>query len=227
MATTNTSDRTGAIVSGRGQGQAAHRRPSRTQGSSRPAPRHLDRSPPGGIVLSALGFRRADLHTARLDVGADSRGSKIDANLQRQNLHQSPSCRILPNAQRPTPAHHLLSRKPGTRSGRRLAGTGAQTPIRCRDKSPCRGLRPKSERGWRKPATKKRAPPDPRETARDRPSPSNPTRSRSNNRGKPVRCTTRSKTARGWLGLILMERRWVIGHYTASPMTTPRESGTI
>src|SRR5437879_3072372 len=55
--------------------------------------------------------------------------SKIHANLQAQNLHQSPSCRIRPNRQRPAPAHDLLAGKPGTRPGRRLAGTGAQAPI--------------------------------------------------------------------------------------------------
>src|SRR5207253_8848742 len=55
--------------------------------------------------------------------------SKIHANLQAQNLHQSPSCRIRPNRQRPEPAHDLLAGKPGTRPGRRLAGTGAQAPI--------------------------------------------------------------------------------------------------
>src|SRR5260370_7029288 len=55
--------------------------------------------------------------------------STIHANLQGQNLHQSPACRIRANRQRPAPAHHLLAGKPGTRPGRRLAGTGAQAPI--------------------------------------------------------------------------------------------------
>src|SRR5256885_6362525 len=64
--------------------------------------------------------------------------SQIDTNLQRQNVHQSPSCRVRANRQRPPPAHHLLSGKSGTRSGRRLAGTGAQAPIGVADRKSTR-----------------------------------------------------------------------------------------
>ena len=37
----------------------------------------------------------------------------------------------------------------------------------------------------------------------------------------------RFKTGRSWLGLIIIERCRVIGHHTASRMTTPRASRTI
>src|SRR3989442_15763661 len=56
--------------------------------------------------------------------------SKVHSNIQRENLHQSLTCRIHPDAERPTPTHHLFSMYPGTWSSRRVAWTGAQTPIR-------------------------------------------------------------------------------------------------
>src|SRR5437867_12093925 len=56
--------------------------------------------------------------------------SKVYANVQRQNLHQLPSCRIRPNAQRPTSAHDLFSREHGAGTGRRLAGNGTQASSR-------------------------------------------------------------------------------------------------
>src|SRR5207302_5974156 len=67
---------------------------------------------------------------------------------------------------------------------------------RCRDKSPCRVLRQKSKNGWRKPATKRRAPSDPTET--DRLSPSNPTRSRLNKRVKLVRYMSDTSSGASW-----------------------------
>src|SRR6266566_8469794 len=56
--------------------------------------------------------------------------SKVHSNIQGQNLHQLLTCRIHPDARRPASAHHLFSRQPGTWSSRRVAWTGAQTPIR-------------------------------------------------------------------------------------------------
>src|SRR2546426_7880188 len=56
--------------------------------------------------------------------------SKVHSKIQRENLHQSLTCRIHPDAERPTPTHHLFSRKPGTWSSGRVAWTGPQTPIR-------------------------------------------------------------------------------------------------
>src|SRR6058998_2481565 len=56
--------------------------------------------------------------------------SKVHSNIQRQNLHQLLTCRIRPDADRPASEHHLFSRQPGAWSSRRVAWTGAQTPIR-------------------------------------------------------------------------------------------------
>ncbi len=54
---------------------------------------------------------------------------KIDAILQRQNLHKLSAGRIRPNAERPASAHHLFFRKPGTSARERLVGIGAQTAV--------------------------------------------------------------------------------------------------
>ena len=54
-------------------------------------------------------------------------------------------------------------------------------------------------REWvEKARNKRRAPSDPTKTNRDRPSPLNPTRSRSNKRAKPVRCTSDSSSGASW-----------------------------
>src|SRR5437762_14021339 len=123
--------------------------------------------------------------------------SQINANLQRQNVHQSPSCRIRSNRQRP-PASAPFALWEVWNPLRPKTGGDWRTSSnpRCRDKSPCRVLRQKSKNGWRKPATKRRAPSDPTET--DRLAPSNPTRSRLNKGVKLVRYMSDTSSGASW-----------------------------
>src|SRR6266481_2830797 len=87
--------------------------------------------------------------------------SKVESNIQRQNLHQLLTCRIRPNVQRPTSAHHLFFRQPGTRSSRRM-GLGLANKL----ESALRGqgsLQDSSEQiqGWVEKARRKNRGPSP------------------------------------------------------------------